>query len=63
MEIQSLAIISIDKENSTCLCSDNNEYPLIDGMESLAIEELQNQLNNAKEIVQIILNKIMEENG
>ena len=63
MKEQNLQVLSIDKENMTYTCSDGNEYPLMDGMDDLTVEELQKQLDNAKQTTYNILNQIEEENG
>lgn len=63
MKEQNLKVLSIDKENMLYTCSDNNDYPLMDGMETLSIEELQEQLDNAKETTYNILKQIEENNG
>lgn len=48
MNQYTVKVVSIDKENMTYICDDGNEYPLMDGMELLTIDELQKHLNNAK---------------
>ena len=63
MEEQNLQVLSIDKENMTYTCSDGNEYPLMDGMDDLTVEELQKQLDNARQTTYNILKQIEEENG
>lgn len=63
MKEQNIKVLSIDKDNMTYTCSDENEYPLMDGMESLTIEELQIQLDNAKETTYSILKQIEKNNG
>lgn len=63
MKEQNLRVLSIDKENMTYTCSDGNEYPLMDGMETLSVEELQEQLDNAKQTTYNILKQIEEDNG
>ena len=63
MKEQNLKVLSIDKENMTYTCSDGNEYPLMDGMDDLTVEELQKQLNNARQTTYNILKQIEEENG
>lgn len=47
----------------TYTCSDGNEYLLMDGMGDLTVEELQKQLDNAKQTTYNILKQIEEENG
>ena len=63
MKEQNLKVLSIDKETMTYTCSDGNEYPLMDGMDDLTVEELQKQLDNAKQTTYNILKQIEEENG
>ena len=63
MKEQYLQVLSIDKENMTYTCSDGNEYPLMDGMDYLTVEELQKQLDNARQTTYNILKQIEEENG
>ena len=63
MKEQNIKVLFVDKDNMTYTCSDGNEYPLMDGMESLTIEELQTQLDNAKETTYNILKQIEESNG
>ena len=63
MKEQNLQVLSIDKENMTYTCSDGNEYPLIDGIDDLTVEELQKHLDNAKQTTYNILKQIEEENG
>lgn len=63
MKEQNLQVLSIDKENMTYTCSDGNEYLLMDGMGDLTVEELQKQLDNAKQTTYNILKQIEEENG
>ena len=63
MKEQNLQVLYIDKENMTYTCSDGNEYPLMDGMDDLTVEELQKQLNNARQTTYNILKQIEEENG
>lgn len=63
MKEQYLQVLSIDKENMIYTCSDGNEYPLMDGMDDLTVEELQKQLDNAKQTTYNILKQIEEENG
>lgn len=63
MQEHNLKVLSVDKDNMLYTCSDGNEYPLMDGMETLSIEELQEQLDNAKQTTYNILKQIEEENG
>ena len=63
MKEQYLQVLPIDKENMTYTYSDGNEYPLMDGMDYLTVEELQKQLDNARQTTYNILKQIEEENG
>ena len=45
------------------VCDDGNEYPLMEGLETLSIKELQNHINKAKQTTINILKQIEEENG
>ena len=57
MEEKKFNIISIDHENGIIVCDDGNEYPIMEGCENLTKEELQEQLNNARNVVCEILKK------
>lgn len=57
MEEKKFNIISIDYENGIIVCDDGNEYPIMEGCENLTKEELQEQLNNARNVVCEILKK------
>ena len=63
MKEQNLQVLSIDKGSMIYTCSDGNEYPLMDGMEELTVDELQKQLDNAKQTTYNILKQIEEDNG
>ena len=43
-----LKVVSIDKENATFLCNDGNEYPLLEGLDNLTKDEIEEQINKAK---------------
>jgi hypothetical protein len=43
-----IKIISIDRENGTFLCDDGNDYPLLEGLEEMSIQELENRINKAR---------------
>jgi hypothetical protein len=47
----------VDYDNGIIICDDGNEYPLMEGCENLTIGELQEQLNNAKDVVCQILKR------
>ena len=63
MEHNNIKVISIDTENMLYNCNDGNEYPLMDGMETLTIEELQTHINKAKQTTINILKEIEDNNG
>lgn len=63
MNKNNIKVVSIDTENMIYVCDDGNEYPLMDGLETLSIEELQNHINKAKQSTINILKQIEEENG
>lgn len=62
MEQNNIKVISTDTENMIYTCDDGNEYPLMDGLEALSIDELQNHINKAKQTTIAILKQIEEEN-
>lgn len=62
MNKNNIKVVSIDTENMIYVCGDGNEYPLMDGLETLSIEELQNHINKAKQTTINILKQIEEEN-
>lgn len=43
-----LKVVSIDKESSTFLCDDGNEYPLLEGLDGLTKEEVEERINKAR---------------
>jgi len=57
MEEKKVHIASVDYDNGIIICDDGNEYPLMEGCENLTIGELQEQLNNAKDVVCQILKR------
>ena len=63
MNKNNIKVVSIDTENMIYVCDDGNEYPLMEGLETLSIEELQNHINKAKQTTINILKQIEEENG
>ena len=63
MNKNNIKVVSIDTENMIYVCDDGNEYPLMDGLETLSIKELQNHINKAKQTTINILKQIEEENG
>ena len=44
-------------------CDDGNEYLLMDGLETLSIEELQKHVDSAKQVTLDIIEKIENEDG
>lgn len=63
MEKNTIKVVSIDTENMTYACDDGNEYPLMDGLENLSVEELQKHIDNARKTAIDILKNIEEDNG
>ena len=63
MEKNTIKVVSIDTENMTYTCDDGNEYPLMDGLENLSVEELQKHIDNAHKTTIDILKNIEEDNG
>jgi translation elongation factor P/translation initiation factor 5A len=63
MEKNNIKVVSIDKENMIYSCNDGNDYPLLDGMENIAINELQKFIDKAKQTTLNILKQIEEDNG
>ena len=48
MEQKYIKVVSIDTDNMLYMCDDGNEYPLMDGLEKLSVEELQEHINKAR---------------
>ena len=63
MKHKNIKVVSIDTENMLYACDDDNEYPLMDGLETLSIEELQKHIDSAKQTTLDIIEKIENENG
>lgn len=63
MNNKNIKVLSIDKNNMTYICDDGNEYPLMDGTENITIEELQQQIDNAKITTNNILKQLDKNNG
>jgi hypothetical protein len=63
MEHKNIKVVSIDIENMLYTCEDGNEYPLMDGLETLSIEELQKHIDSAKQTTLDIIKKIENEDG
>lgn len=63
MEQKYIKVVSIDTDNMLYVCDDGNEYPLMDGLENLSVEELQEQINKARLATINILKEIDIDNG
>lgn len=63
MKHKNIKVVSIDTENMLYTCDDGNEYPLMDGLETLSIEELQRHIDSAKQTTLGIIEKIENEDG
>lgn len=63
MTQNNIKVVSIDTENMIYVCDDGNEYPLMDGLEVLSIEELQEHINKAKQTTINILKQFEENDG
>ena len=57
MKHKNIKVVSIDTENMLYTCDDGNEYPLMDGLETLSIEELQKHIDSAKQATLDIIEK------
>lgn len=58
-----IKILSIDTEDMLYTCNDGNDYPLMDGLESLTVEQLQKHLDDAKQTTLKIIEDIEQDNG
>ena len=63
MENNALKVVSINISNMTYTCNDGNDYPLMDGLQNLSIDDLQKHIDKAKETTINILKQIEEDNG
>ena len=63
MKNNTLKVVSISIDNMTYTCNDGNDYPLMDGLQNLSIEQLQKHIDQAKETTISILRQIEENNG
>ncbi len=63
MEQKNIKVVSIDTDNMLYMCDDGNEYPLMDGIESLSVEELQEHINKARLTTINILKENNIDNG
>lgn len=62
MENNTLKVVSVNIDDMIYTCTDGNEYPLMDGLQSLSVNELQKHIDNAKETTINILKQIEEDN-
>lgn len=63
MKHKNMKVVSIDTEKMLFTCDDGNEYPLMDGLETFSIEELQKHIDIANQAILDIIEKIDNENG
>ena len=63
MEQKYIKVVSIDTDNMLYMCDDGNEYPLMDGLENLSVEELQEHINKARLTTINILKEMDIDNG
>ena len=63
MEQKNIKVVSIDTDNMLYMCDDGNEYPLMDGLENLTVEELQEHINKARLTTINILKEMEINNG
>ena len=63
MEQKYIKVVSIDIDNMLYMCDDGNEYPLMDGLENLTVEELQEHINKARLTTINILKEMEIDNG
>ena len=63
MEQKNIKVVSIDIDNMLYMCDDGNEYPLMDGLENLTVEELQEHINKARLTTINILKEMENDNG
>ena len=63
MKYKNIKVVSIDTKNMLYSCNDGNEYPLMEGLETLPTEELQKCIDSAKQTTLDIIEKIENENG
>ena len=60
---KNVKVVSIDTDNMLYMCDDGNEYPLMDGLEKLSVEELQEHINKARLTTINILKEMDIDNG
>lgn len=63
MEQKNIKVVYIDTDNMLYMCDDGNEYPLMDGLEILSVEELQEHINKARLTTINILKEMDIDNG
>ena len=63
MEQKNIKVVSIDTDNMLYMCDDGNEYPLMDGLENITVEELQEHINKARLTTINILKEMEIDNG
>ena len=63
MEQKNVKVVSIDTDNMLYMCDDGNEYPLMEGLENLTVEELQEHINKARLTTINILKEMDIDNG
>ena len=63
MKHKNIKVVAIDAENMLYTCDYGNEYPLMDWLETLSIEELQKYVDSAKQTTLDIIEKIENEDG
>ena len=52
-----IEVVSIDTKNMLYTCNDGKDYPLMEGLETLSIEELQKYIDSAKQTTLDIIEK------
>ena len=63
MEQKNIKVVSIDVDNMLYMCDDGNEYPLMEGLENLTVEELQEHINKARLTTINMLKEMDIDNG
>ena len=63
MEQKNIKVVSIETDNMLYMCDDGNEYPLMDGLENLTVEEIQEHINKARLTTINILKEMEIDNG
>lgn len=60
---KTMKVESINIDEMTYHCNDGNDYPLLDGMDNLTVEELQEHIDNASKWTAEIIKEIEKDNG